>query len=60
MIQIVSFDKNENENEEDWGVPPSPRTSENRKKAKRVQLIITLIAFVGISLPAILYWAVHE
>lgn len=48
--------ENSNEDDEDWGNPPSPMTPENRKKAKRAQLIIGIFALIGIALPGILLW----
>ena len=44
--------------EEEWGNPPSPNTLENRKKALRAQLIIGIIALFGIFLPGLLFWLV--
>ena len=49
-------DKNENEEEDDWGNPSSPMTPENRKKAQRVQMLIGIFALIGIALPGILLW----
>ena len=57
MIFIVmTNNENVNEDEEDWGNPPSPMTPENRKKAQRAQLIIGIFALMGIALPGILLW----
>lgn len=57
MIFIVmTNNENVNEDEEDWGNPPSPMTPENRKKAHRAQLIIGIFALIGIALPGILLW----
>jgi hypothetical protein len=57
MIFIVmTNNENVNEDEEDWGNPPSPMTPENRKKAQRAQLIIGIFALIGIALPGILLW----
>ena len=49
-------DKNEKEEEDDWGNPPSPITPENRKKAQRAQMLIGIFALIGIALPGILLW----
>ena len=49
-------DKNEKEEEDDWGNQPSPMTPENRKKAQRVQMLIGIFALIGIALPGILLW----
>ena len=57
MIFIVmTNNENVNEDEEDWGNPPSPMTPDNRKKAQRAQLIIGIFALIGIALPGILLW----
>jgi len=57
MIFIVmTNNENVNEDEEDWGNPPSPMTPKNRKKAQRAQLIIGIFALIGIALPGILLW----
>ena len=42
--------------EDDWGQSPSPITPENRKKAVKAQMILGLVAFIGILIPGILYW----
>ena len=49
-------DENEGTEEDDWGNPPSPDTPENRKKSQRAQLIIGIVAMIGIFLPGILFW----
>jgi hypothetical protein len=49
-------DENERAEEDDWGNPPSPDTPENRKKSQRAQLIIGIVAMIGIFLPGILFW----
>ena len=51
-------DKNERAEEDDWGNPPSPDTPENRKKSQRAQLIIGIVAMIGIFLPGILFWLI--
>ena len=53
-------DENESDKckEDDWGNPPSPDTPENRKKALRAQLIIGVVALIGIFLPGLLFWLV--
>ena len=57
MIFIVmTNNENVNEDEEDWGNPPSPMTPENRKKAQRAQMLIGIFALIGIALPGILLW----
>ena len=48
--------KEQDSNDEDWGNPPSPLTPENQKKAFRAQMIIGIVAFVGILLPGIMFW----
>jgi len=57
---VIEDDKNEKEDEDDWGNPPSPMTAENRKKALRAQLIIGFFAIIGIFLPGILFWLVKS
>ena len=52
-------DKNERAEEDDWGNPPSPDTPENRKKSQRAQLIIGIVAMIGIFLPGILFWLIE-
>lgn len=42
----------------DWGNPPSPDTPQNRKKSQRAQLIIGILALIGISLPGLLFWLI--
>ena len=49
-----------NEEDDDWGNPPAPMTPENRKKAQRAQLIIGIIALIGIFLPGILFWLIKS
>ena len=51
-------DENEKAEEDDWGNPPSPDTPENRKKSQRAQLIIGIVAMIGIFLPGILFWLI--
>lgn len=48
--------KEEKVDDDDWGNPPSPLTPENQKKAFRAQLILGLVALVGIFLPGVLFW----
>jgi hypothetical protein len=51
-------DEKERAEEDDWGNPPSPDTPENRKKSQRAQLIIGIVAMIGIFLPGILFWLI--
>ena len=51
-------DENEKTEEDDWGNPPSPVTPENRKKAQRAQLIIGIVALIGIFFPGFLFWLI--
>jgi len=53
---VYDDDENERAEEDDWGNPPSPDTPENRKKSQRAQLIIGIVAMIGIFLPGILFW----
>ena len=53
-------DENERAEEDDWGNPPSPDTPENRKKSQRAQLIIGIVAMIGIFLPGILFWLIKR
>jgi hypothetical protein len=55
---VYDDDKNEKAEEDDWGNPPSTDTPENRKKAQRAQLIIGIIALIGIFLPGFLFWLI--
>lgn len=48
--------KEEKVDDDNWGNPPSPLTPENQKKAFRAQLILGLVALVGIFLPGVLFW----
>jgi hypothetical protein len=48
--------KEEKADNDNWGNPPSPLTPENQKKAFRAQLILGLVALVGIFLPGVLFW----
>ena len=48
--------KEERVDDDNWGNPPSPLTPENQKKAFRAQLILGLVALVGIFLPGVLFW----
>ena len=48
--------KNEKAKEDDWGNHPSHDTPENRKKAQNAQLIIGIVALVGIFLTWVLFW----
>lgn len=48
--------KEEKVDDNNWGNPPSPLTPENQKKAFRAQLILGLVALVGIFLPGVLFW----
>ena len=48
--------KEEKVDNDNWGNPPSPLTPENQKKAFRAQLILGLVALVGIFLPGVLFW----
>ena len=43
----------------DWGNPPSPVTPENRKKSQCAQLIIGILALIGIFLPGLLFWLIR-
>ena len=55
--QLMESDfKEEKVDDDNWGNPPSPLTPENQKKAFRAQLILGLVAFVGIFLPGVLFW----
>jgi hypothetical protein len=56
---VYDDDKNERAEEDDWGNPPSPDTPENRKKSQRAQLIIGIVAMIGIFLPGILFWLIE-
>lgn len=57
MIIVVKDDTEKGKDEDfDWGNPPSPDTPENRKKAQRAQLIIGIVALIGIFLPGLLFW----
>jgi len=67
MIIVVKDDTEKGKDEDvDWGNPPSPdtpwgnppsaNTPENRKKAQRAQLIIGIVALIGIFLPGLLFW----
>ena len=42
----------------DWGNPPSPDTPENRKISQHAQLIIVILALIGIFLPGLLFWLI--
>jgi hypothetical protein len=55
---VYDDDENERAEEDDWGNPPSPDTPENRKKSQRAQLIIGIVAMIGIFLPGILFWLI--
>jgi len=48
--------KEQDSNDEEWGNPPSTLTPENQKKAFRAQMIIGIVAFVGILLPGLMFW----
>ena len=52
-------DEKERAEEDDWGNAPSPDTPENRKKSQRAQLIIGIVAMIGIFLPGILFWLIE-
>ena len=55
--QLMESDfKEERVDDDNWGNPPSPLTPENQKKAFRAQLILGLVALVGIFLPGVLFW----
>ena len=55
--QLMESDfKEENVDDNNWGNPRSPLTPENQKKAFRAQLILGLVALVGIFLPGVLFW----
>jgi len=55
--QLMESDfKEEKVDDDNWGNPPSPLTPENQKKAFRAQLILGLVALVGIFLPGVLFW----
>ena len=55
--QLMGSDfKEEKVDNDNWGNPPSPLTPENQKKAFRAQLILGLVALVGIFLPGVLFW----
>jgi hypothetical protein len=56
---VYDDDENERAEEDDWGNPPSPDTPENRKKSQRAQLIIGIVAMIGIFLPGILFWLIE-
>jgi hypothetical protein len=56
---VYDDDENERAEEDDWGNPPSPDTPENRKKSQRAQLIISIVAMIGIFLPGILFWLIE-
>ena len=55
---MKNFSDELNEEDDDWGNPPSPDTPENRKKAQRAQLIIGICALIGIFLPGVLFWLI--
>jgi hypothetical protein len=58
MRRVYDDDDIEKAEEDDWGNPPSPDTPENRKKAQRAQLIIGIVALIGIFLPGFLFWLI--
>jgi len=57
---VYEDDKNEKEEEDDWGSTSSPMTPENRKKAQRAQMLIGIFALIGIALPGILLWLTNS
>ena len=60
VVRYNSFmekdEKEQEPNDSDWGIPPSPDTAQNRDRAFRGQLILTIVSLVMIALPGILYW----
>ena len=48
--------KEQDPNDSDWGNPPSPDTPENRREAFRVQLLIGILAVLGMALPGVMFW----
>ena len=55
--QLMESDfKEERVGDNNWGNPPSPLTPENQNKAFRAQLILGLVALIGIFLPGVLFW----
>ena len=52
--------KEQEPKDDDWGIPPSPDTPENRQKAFKVQMILGIVALIFISLPAIVIWIFRD
>ena len=48
--------KEQDPNDSDWGNPPSPDTPQNRREAFRVQLLIGILAVLGMALPGVIFW----
>ncbi len=47
------------EEDDDWGLPPSADTPENRAKAAKARRILALVMGVGMALPFVLYFLLH-
>lgn len=52
--------KEQEPKDDDWGIPPSPDTPENRQKAFKAQMILGIVALIFISLPAIVIWILRD
>ncbi len=52
-------DPDKDEEEDDWGQPPAPKTPENLAKAQKAQLILAIVAGIGIILPFLLLFLIY-
>ena len=55
----MEYDDPDKDEEDDWGQPPSPKTPENLAKAQKAQLILVVVAGIGIILPFLLLFLMY-
>ena len=55
----MEYDNANKDEEDDWGQPPAPKTPENLAKAQKAQLILAIVAGIGIILPFLLLFLIY-
>ncbi|MBC8347854.1 MAG: hypothetical protein O3A82_04590 [Verrucomicrobia bacterium] len=55
----MKYDEPDKDEEDDWGQPPAPKTPENLAKAHKAQLILAVVAGIGIILPFLLLFLIY-
>ena len=55
----MEYDDPDKDEEDDWGQPHAPKTPENLAKAQKAQLILAVVAGIGIILPFLLLFLIY-